>query len=57
MSKFYVGVSEDHETKGVEWFVELGQPNADVEHSFKVESKEKAFEIQDKLRKYIEEVD
>jgi len=52
--KAYFGVLEEH-GKQVEWFIELGQPNADEEHSFSVESKEKALEIKDKLDKYFSE--
>jgi hypothetical protein len=49
-NKFWAGVSEEHENDGVHWFVELGQPNAELK--FEVENKEKAFEIQEILREY-----
>jgi hypothetical protein len=55
MDKYYIGVTETPENDKTHWSVCLGSPNPDERHYFEVENKEKAFEIQDKLRAYLSE--
>ena len=50
---YYIEVQEDHEDDGCHWGICLGNFNPDDEHYFEVESKEKAFEIKEKLNNYV----
>lgn len=49
----YVGVEED--VSAGKWGIFLGSPNPDDEHYIEMPNKEKAFEVQNKLRAFFKE--
>ena len=53
--KYYVEVIEEPD-KFVQWSICLGNPNPDNQHSILVQSKERAFEIKEKLTNYLNEI-
>lgn len=55
MNKYYIDVLEDVGNT-IKWGIVLGSPNPEPECYFQVEGKEKAFEIRNKLRAYLDSV-
>lgn len=53
--KFYIDVIEEPESNGTRWGICLGEPNPSDEYYIEMPSKEKAFEVKEKLNNYLDE--